>query len=106
MRVKTQTGLTLLVQRAADPQTLKQVVVSIRPEKIHLSTASPSELGNCYSGFVKHKMYMGTQLHCQVQLDNGDCLTVMQPNRVGNPLEVETRVYVHWLPTDCMALAD
>jgi spermidine/putrescine transport system ATP-binding protein len=105
MRVKTQTGLTVLVQRSTDPHPLKQVVISIRPEKIHLSTAAPPDSGNCYSGFVKHKMYLGTHLHCQVQLDNGDCLTVMQPNRIANQLAVETRVYVHWLPTDCLALA-
>lgn len=104
MRVKTTTGLTVLVQRSPDPESLKQVVVSIRPEKIHLSQ-SASDSGNCYSGFVKHKMYLGTHLHCMVQLDNGDSLTVLQPNRTGNQLAVETRVYVHWLPTDCLALA-
>jgi spermidine/putrescine transport system ATP-binding protein len=105
MRVKTQSGLTVLVQRAADPQTLKQVVVSIRPEKIHLSQSAPADTSNCYSGFVQHKMYLGTHLHCRVQLDNGDCLTVLQPNRTDAQLAAESRVYVHWLPTDCLALA-
>ncbi|NJN22649.1 MAG: ABC transporter ATP-binding protein [Leptolyngbya sp. RL_3_1] len=105
MRVQTTTGLAVLVQRSPDPEPLKQVVVSIRPEKIHLSTTATTDSGNCYSGFVKHKMYLGTHLHCMVQLDNGDCLTVLQPNRTGNQLAVETRVYVHWLPTDCLALA-
>jgi len=106
LRITTDAGLTVLVRRS--PQTsieMKQAVVSVRPEKIHLSQDLPGDRGNCYSGYVKHRMYLGTHLHCVVQLDTGDCLTVMQPNRGDHQLAAETPVYVSWRPDDCLALA-
>lgn len=106
LRVKTAEGLTVLVNRTPEmPQDLKSAVVSIRPEKIHLSKDSLQDKGNCYSGYVKHIMYLGTHLHCVVQLQTGECLTVMQPNRAEHQLESETPVYVSWGPNDCLALA-
>ena len=106
LRVKTQGGLTVLAKRS--PQVLqdtKRVVVSVRPEKIHLSQDAPRDQGNCYSGYVKHMMYLGTHLHCVVQLSTGNCLTVMQPSRIEHQLTAETPVYVSWRPNDCLALA-
>lgn len=106
LRVQTLEGTTVLVKRSAGiPVDLKAAVVSIRPEKIHLSQDRPHHEGNCYSGYVKHVMYLGTHLHCVVQLQSGECLTVMQPNRTGQSLASETPVYVSWTPADCLALA-
>jgi len=106
LRIQTLEGTTVLVQRSQDiPADLKSAVVSIRPEKIHLSVDRPLHEGNCYSGYVKHVMYLGTHLHCVVQLQSGECLTVMQPNRTGQSLCSETPVYVSWTPADCLALA-
>ena len=104
--VTTEAGLRVLVQRSHQvSQETKSVVVSVRPEKIHLSQDAPRDQRNCYSGYVKHMMYLGTHLHCVVQLQTGDCLTVMQPNRAGHQLAAETPVYIHWQPEDCLALA-
>ncbi|MEM0982127.1 MAG: ABC transporter ATP-binding protein [Cyanobacteria bacterium P01_H01_bin.58] len=105
--ISTDQGLSVLVKRSQQmAQSSKSVVVSIRPEKIHLSENAPNHPGNCYSGYVKHMMYLGTHLHCVVQLQNGDCLTVMQPNRSGGyQLTTEAPIYVHWRPEDCLALA-
>lgn len=107
LRVRTSRGLTVLVKTGkATPKPASQnVVVSVRPEKIHLSEAAPGQESNCYSGYVKHIMYLGTHVHCVVQLHNGDCLTVLQPNRAEHHLSAETPVYVHWTPDDCLALA-
>jgi spermidine/putrescine transport system ATP-binding protein len=106
LRIKTVEGTTVLVNHSQDiPRDLKKAVVSVRPEKIHLSKESPREEGNCYSGYVKHIMYLGTHLHCVVQLQTGECLTVMQPNRSEYQLESETPVYISWRPDDCLALA-
>jgi len=106
LRVQTIEGTTVLVQRSPEiPADLKSAVVSVRPEKIHLSVDRPLQEGNCYSGYVKHVMYLGTHLHCVVQLQSGECLTVMQPNRTGQSLSSETPVYVSWMPSDCLALA-
>ncbi|NER80332.1 MAG: ABC transporter ATP-binding protein [Leptolyngbya sp. SIO1D8] len=106
LRIRTQGGLTVLAKRSQQiPQAVKSVVISIRPEKIHLSQDAPGNLGNCYSGYVKHMMYLGTHLHCVVQLETGDCLTVMQPNRTGHQLIADAPVYIYWQPEDCLALA-
>ncbi|MEM9006699.1 MAG: ABC transporter ATP-binding protein [Cyanobacteria bacterium P01_F01_bin.86] len=106
LRVETQGGLTVFAKRSQQiPADTKHVVISIRPEKIHLSQDAPHNQGNCYSGYVKHMMYLGTHLHCVVQLQTGDCLTVMQPNRVEHQLKAETPVYISWQSDDCLALA-
>ena len=106
LRVKTQGGLTVLAKRSQQvPPDTQRVVVSVRPEKIHLSQDAPRHEGNCYSGYVKHMMYLGTHLHCVVQLQTGDCLTVMQPNRAEHQLVADTSVYISWQPDDCLALA-
>ncbi|MGD1860162.1 MAG: ABC transporter ATP-binding protein [Leptolyngbyaceae cyanobacterium] len=105
LRVQTPEGTAVMVKRSPEiPSDLKAAVVSIRPEKIHLSENRPLNEGNCYSGYVKHVMYLGTHLHCVVQLQTGECLTVMQP-RTGESLATETPVYVSWRPADCLALA-
>lgn len=105
--VVTPQGLKIQVMppqfTACSPQS---VVVSLRPEKICLSQVVPRDQGNCYPGYVKHTMYLGTHIHCVVQLKTGDCLTVMLPNRANYPLAAETPVYVHWQPNDCLVLAD
>ncbi|NEQ42498.1 MAG: ABC transporter ATP-binding protein [Leptolyngbya sp. SIOISBB] len=106
VRLQTLEGTLITVKRTAGmPADLTAAVVSIRPEKIHLSQDLPQNEGNCYSGYVKHVMYLGTHLHCVVQLQSGECLTVMQPNRTGQSLALETPVYVSWMPADCLALA-
>jgi spermidine/putrescine transport system ATP-binding protein len=106
VRVRTASGLTVMVQRSQSPQEedTQQAVVSIRPEKIHLTQTAPPDVSNCYSGFVRHKMYMGTHVHCVVQLDSGEHLTVMQSNRAEHQLAADTAIYVHWHPKDCLAL--
>ena len=107
LRVRTESGLTILVQRSGEtpPADCQNVVVSVRPEKIHLSETAPDNVSNCYAGYVQHKMYLGTHVHCVVQLNSGELLTVMQSNRAEHQLAADTAVYVHWQPTDCLALA-
>ncbi|MEL6383866.1 MAG: TOBE domain-containing protein, partial [Cyanobacteria bacterium J06626_18] len=95
----------VLAKRTAQvPEGAKRVVVSVRPEKIHLSQDAPRNEGNCYSGYVKHMMYLGTHLHCVVQLQTGNCLTVMQPSRAEHQLTANAPVFISWRPDDCLAL--
>ncbi len=106
LRITTTSGATVLVKRRDDGgEALKDVVVSVRPEKIYLSQSAPDTARNCYSGFVRHTMYMGTHVHCLVQLDTGESLMVFQSSRAEHQLETETPVYVYWEPADCLALA-
>jgi spermidine/putrescine transport system ATP-binding protein len=106
VQVTTHSGLQVLA-RALDPAegTLSQeVVVSVRPEKISLSSSAPGSSGNCYQGEVRHLMYLGTHLQCLVQLTSGETLTVRQPNRAESAIAVDMPVYVHWAVDDCLAL--
>ncbi len=106
LRITTVEGTTVLANQPAAPLHDRQTaVLSVRPEKIHLSQDSPRDEVNCYSGYVKHIMYLGTHLHCVVQLQTGECLTVMQPNRGHHHLASDMSVYVSWRPDDCLALA-
>jgi spermidine/putrescine transport system ATP-binding protein len=106
IRVRTDSGLTVLVRRASDGKEAvpKEMVVSIRPEKIRLTQTAPDNASNCYAGFIRHKMFLGTHVHCVVQLNSGEHLTVMQSSRTEQQIAADTPVYVHWQPTDCLAL--
>lgn len=107
LQVRTPEGTTVLVNRSGElPQDIPSAVVSIRPEKIHITQAPLHNKGNCYSGCIKHVMYLGTHRHCMVQLQSGERLTVMQTHHADCPLESETPVYVSWSPKDCLALGE
>jgi spermidine/putrescine transport system ATP-binding protein len=107
LQVMTESGIQVMVQdysAEADLALSDTVVVSIRPEKIHLSLDLPPVNVNCYRGQVSHVMYLGTHVHCVVRLTSGDMLTVLQPNRSGSGLSVNTPVHVHWHQDDCLVL--
>ncbi|MBD0337044.1 MAG: ABC transporter ATP-binding protein [Cyanobacteria bacterium Co-bin13] len=105
LQVTTQSGLKVLVEtQTPDAAVAKTAVVSIRPEKIHLSLTPPDEAQNCYTGEVSHVMYLGTHIHCVVQLQTGEQLTVLQPNRAGSMMVPQTTVYAYWRPKDCLVL--
>ncbi|NEQ34500.1 MAG: ABC transporter ATP-binding protein, partial [Leptolyngbya sp. SIO4C5] len=106
LKVVTQSGLPILVSSPqAQRPSLHQVIdVSIRPEKIRLSSQDVSDLDNCFEGRVKHMMYLGTHIHCVVELITGDCLTVLQSNQTQYRPDLQTPVYASWSAKDCRAL--
>ena len=82
------------------------VDISIRPEKIHLSTqaesVTPTTHDNCYPGEVKHTLYTGPHIHCIIELATGEQLRVLQPNHKG--YQPGTPVRVSWASPDCQVL--
>jgi spermidine/putrescine transport system ATP-binding protein len=92
---------SLPVFRSQDP-----VVVSVRPEKIKLTFEPPCLKGNCFTGQLKNVMYMGTHVHCLVELDSGDRIKVMQANSFATLPSVNQPVYVYWNTSDCLALVN
>ncbi|MGF1567026.1 MAG: ABC transporter ATP-binding protein [Nodosilinea sp.] len=106
LRVVTAQGLTVLAQMPPpEDSTVPQgVVVSIRPEKIHLSLDPPAIADNCHQGRVSHVMYLGTHIHYGVQLISGETLTVLQPNRGNSALAKDTPIYAHWAAVDGLVL--
>jgi spermidine/putrescine transport system ATP-binding protein len=106
LSVVTDKGLKILIKNrdALTSASARQVVVSIRPEKIHVSLSKPSNTANCFEGKLKHTMYLGTHVHYMVELATGDCLTVMQPNRLESLPESHTPIHIYWSASECLAL--
>lgn len=104
--VKTDTGLKLMIRpgETSNSPTSGQVVVSIRPEKIHLSLDPPNVQVNCFEGRLKNAMYLGTHVHYLVELLSGDRLVVMQPNATATSPALNSPIYVYWGASDCLAL--
>ena len=108
LQILTKTGLKIVVTRHSDtPTELSQaVVVSIRPEKIQLSLYQPSLHINCFEGRLVNIMYLGTHVNYVVELTPNFCITVLQPNTVGNLPNLNTSIYAYWTPSDCLALPE
>lgn len=106
IQVLTETNLKMVVQKydGLAVRSPQQVVVSVRPEKIKLTTDMPDVQVNYFEGHLKHVMYMGAHVHCVVELLSGDRVIVMQPNTPGSLPETMTPVYIYWRPKDCLAL--
>jgi spermidine/putrescine transport system ATP-binding protein len=108
LAVVTDSKLKITVQRSEASASFRPqdpVVISVRPEKIKLSAEPPNIAGNYFEGELKHVMYMGTHVHCVVQLVSGDRIIVSQPNNASLFNEIHAPVYVWWKPKDCLALA-
>lgn len=106
LQVLTQTQLKIVVQRlesSSVPGLKEPLMVSVRPEKIKLSL-EPTPQGNCFEGRLKHVMYLGTHVHCMVDLNSGDRIMVRQLNTAGRFPDAHTPVYASWEPKDCLAL--
>lgn len=105
MKVVTETGLTILVKPTEGYEHINpQVVVSVRPEKIHVSLDGSVDRANCFEGRLKHTMYLGTHVHYVVELLSRELVTVLQPNRLSSQPESDTVVHVYWDAADCIAL--
>jgi spermidine/putrescine transport system ATP-binding protein len=106
VQITTDKGLKISVRPSDQWKTNQHVpvVVSVRPEKIHVSLHAPSVPSNCFEGRLKHVMYLGTHVHYVVELMSGDCLTVLQPNRLESLPEPQTPIHVYWAAADCLAL--
>lgn len=106
LHVVTDKGLKISVrpQDSWNGSNSKDVVVSVRPEKIQVGSKEPSDQMNCYEGRLKHVMYLGTHVHYVVELLTGESLTVLQPNRPESLIDLHAPVHVYWSAADCLAL--
>jgi spermidine/putrescine transport system ATP-binding protein len=106
LHIVTDKGLKISVrpQDSWNGSNSKDVVVSVRPEKIQVGSNEPSDQMNCYEGRLKHVMYLGTHVHYVVELLTGESLTVLQPNRPESMIDLHTPVHVYWSAADCLAL--
>lgn len=104
--VRTHSGLKIAVARTPDwSDRTRQTIVSVRPEKIHLHLDPPETSHNTFEGRLKHAMYLGTHVHCVVELASGETLTVRQATYLETLPEDGSPLYLSWSPSDCIALA-
>ncbi|MEO1519585.1 MAG: ABC transporter ATP-binding protein [Cyanobacteria bacterium J06633_2] len=118
MEVQTSRGLHLLITATRECQRLshyyplvregdrpaQDVVVSVRPENICLSSTPPNQVANCFEGTLHTVMYMGMHVQCVVVLSSGDRLKVLQPSSSNSSLTLRSTVYVYWNHRDSLAL--
>lgn len=107
LQAVTDTKLKIVVKRQEFlpvPRLQESVMVSVRPEKIKLSLEPSAIQGNCFEGRLKHVMYLGIRVHCVVELESGDLITVSQPNTLSHIADHDMPVYLYWSPNDCLAL--
>lgn len=113
--VVTETGLSISIQHnnlnsirlpQQDLRTGASVVVSVRPEKVTISSYPINGSVNCFEGRLINAMYLGTHIQYVVQLLSGEDVIIRQP-KTGNSLpDSDTPVYVSWGTTECLALPD
>ena len=109
IQLLTESKIKLVVKRQDSSKSWNlqdPVVVSVRPEKIQLTLEPPCLLGNSFEGYLKHVMYLGTHIHCVMELKSGDLITVKQPNTFTSFSDPHTPIYAYWSSTDCLALVD
>lgn len=114
-QVNTSRGLVITTAQGDNPgnghrsqprfQSRDEVVLSIRPEKMHLSAIPVDHVPNCFRSQVRHGMYLGTHVQYVVQLESGDLMRVRQPNHPGDLLTAGSEVYVYWSPQESLTLA-
>jgi spermidine/putrescine transport system ATP-binding protein len=104
--IRTETGSKLVVQQdnASKSLTSGWVTVSVRPEKIQMSI-TPQNAANCFEGRLQDVMYLGTHVHCVIELNSGDLVIVRQPNapKLAN---ASTPIYVYWDAANSLALSE
>jgi spermidine/putrescine transport system ATP-binding protein len=104
--IRSHSGLKLIVARSPESEDLsRQVVVSVRPEKIRLQAPDSDSQPNTHLGRIQHAMYMGTHVHCVIALDSGETLTVRHSDRSHKLPEPGTPVSLSWSADDAIALA-
>jgi spermidine/putrescine transport system ATP-binding protein len=87
------------------------VTLAVRPERISLSTAAPSDTPNVFAAEVYESIYVGTDTRYSVRLTPTISLKVRQQNT--GPLEAaasaavaNTKLWVSWQPNSARLLAN
>lgn len=108
LKILTDSGMQILVPitEGWSGSVGSAVVLSIRPEKVHIGAQGMAGDDNCYEGRISNIMYLGTHVHYVVDLKSGDRITVLEPNRQGHLFAPSDTVCVSWKTNDCLALAN
>jgi spermidine/putrescine transport system ATP-binding protein len=100
--VRTRDGLAAWCTSRVATGKGAAVTVAVRPEKIEIHPARPSELVNCWRGQVLAGTFLGEQTEYRVRIDEGPVVVVRQQNlglNGSNPAAAPGAiVYLTWTP--------
>ena len=104
VEVVTDQGLKLSVQTEARPEPGGQVLLAVRPERIHLRRrAEELSLGNRATGRIEFIAFLGAGTQYQILLDEGERFLVERQNVRGLPaFKKGEQVFLEWRPEDCL----
>ena len=98
---RVQTAIGNLVAFAVEPlKSGDQVVISLRPEDVHVSAQRP-DTPNAFEGVVEAKLFLGEFIEFQIKL--GDTMMLARVHPSFSP-QVGTKVYVGMNPEKCVAI--
>jgi len=110
LELKSLTGLAIVAIKPESWQKDTAAIVSVRPEKIYVSSEPIAQPFNIYRGTVNNILYMGNHYHLIVDLNTGNDrpavrIRAMRLQQHGELPRFASTVYVHWSPDECVALA-
>jgi spermidine/putrescine transport system ATP-binding protein len=110
VELRSSTGLAIVAAKPKRWLPIAEAVVSVRPEKIKLSTEYPNQPYNTYRGILNNVLYLGDHSQFVVDIhasENVPPVRVMlvRSNHQGEKTPpFDSQVYVSWMPEDCVAL--
>ncbi|HZR99300.1 MAG TPA: TOBE domain-containing protein [Chloroflexota bacterium] len=100
--VETPVG-ALLAQPSAGISKGDAVVVSVRPEDVHLHRQAPAQRANLLEGTVESVMFVGEFLDCRLNVGGQEVRTRQHPNL---QLRRGEKVLIELPPESCAVLRD
>ncbi len=110
VELRSSTGLAIVAAKPRHWLPIPEAVVSVRPEKIKLSTEYPNQPYNTYRGILNNVLYLGDHSQFVVDLHASENvppvrITLVRSNHQGEKTPpFNSQVYVSWMPEDCVAL--
>ncbi len=110
VELRSSTGLAIVAAKPKNWRPIAEAVVSVRPEKIKLSTEYPNQPYNTYRGILNNVLYLGDHSQFVVDINASENVPpvrvmLVRSNHQGEKTPpFDSQVYVSWLPEDCVAL--
>ena len=110
VELRSSTGLAIVAAKPKNWLPIPEAVVSVRPEKIKLSTEYPNQPYNTYRGILNNVLYLGDHSQFVVDINASENVPpvrvmLVRSNHQGEKTPpFDSQVYVSWMPEDCVAL--
>jgi len=89
------------ISKLLDTKVDREVLISVRPEKIQTGTKEFSETVNTFKGRVKNSVFVGP--YYDIFFESGDVSLRIQENEFAD-IEGGREIYIKASPSDCMLI--